>query len=141
MTDAQYWFGLLMVFSRSKARVGRRAWGSSRVVLVYVEYNLGAPHPGVMGHGYIDLDQFIDIMIYTTDGVMGLPAVTPRRTPHVRPFGTLLYHSRGGDFFNDIATAFTGHRHGGSAKVAVASSALYGMISGSPTADVSRRDQ
>lgn len=138
LTPAQYWFGVLMVLLTLE--ITRRATGIGllAVVLVFVAYNLfGHAIGGVLGHGHIGLDHFLDIMIYTTDGVMGLPArVAATYAFMFVLFGTLLYHSKGGDFFNDIATAFTGHRHGGSAKVAVASSGLYGMISGSPTADV-----
>ncbi|MDP2356957.1 MAG: TRAP transporter fused permease subunit [Beijerinckiaceae bacterium] len=138
LTPAQYWFGLLMILLTLE--ITRRATGVGllAVVLIFMAYNLfGHLIPGVLGHGYIGLDHFLDIIIYTTDGVMGLPArVAATYAFMFVLFGTLLYHSRGGDFFNDIATAFTGHRHGGSAKVAVASSGLYGMISGSPTSDV-----
>lgn len=138
LTPAQYWFGTLMVFLTLE--ITRRATGVGllAVVLIFMAYNLwGHLIPGVLGHGYIGFAHFLDIMIYTTDGVMGLPArVAATYAFMFVLFGTLLYHSRGGDFFNDIATAFTGHRHGGSAKVAVASSGLYGMISGSPTSDV-----
>ena len=138
LTTAQYWFGLLMIFLTLE--ITRRATGVGllAVVLIFVAYNLYGHHiSGVLGHGHIGLDHFLDIMIYTTDGVMGLPArVAATYAFMFVLFGTLLYHSRGGEFFNDIATAFTGHRHGGSAKVAVASSGLYGMISGSPTSDV-----
>jgi TRAP transporter 4TM/12TM fusion protein len=138
LTTAQYWFGLLMVFLTLEITRRATGFGLLAVVLVFVAYNLyGHLIPGVLGHGYIGLDHFLDIMIYTTDGVMGLPArVAATYAFMFVLFGTLLYHSRGGDFFNDIATAFTGHKHGGTAKVAVASSGLYGMISGSPTADV-----
>lgn len=138
LTPAQYWFGLVMVFLTLEITRRATGFGLLAVVLVFVAYNLfGHLIPGVLGHGYIGLDHFVDIMIYTTDGVMGLPArVAATYAFMFVLFGTLLYHSRGGDFFNDIATAFTGHKHGGTAKVAVASSGLYGMISGSPTADV-----
>jgi TRAP transporter 4TM/12TM fusion protein len=91
----------------------------------------------VFGYGPIGLEHFMDIMIYTTDGVMGLPARVAATYAFMFVLsGTLPYHSRCGDFFNDITTAFAGHRHGGSAKVAVASSGLYRMISGSPIAGV-----
>ncbi len=91
----------------------------------------------MFGYGPIGLEHFLDIMIYTTDGVMGLPArVAATYVFMFVLFGTLPYHSRCGDFFNDITTAFAGVRHGGSAKVAVASSGLYRMISGSPIAGV-----
>ncbi|HEY8579424.1 MAG TPA: TRAP transporter fused permease subunit [Beijerinckiaceae bacterium] len=138
LTEGQVFFGGLMVLLTME--ITRRATGLGllSIVLVFVAYNLFGHHiTGVMGHGYIDLLHFIDIMIYTTDGVMGLPArVAATYAFMFVLFGTLLYHSKGGDFFNDIAAAFTGSRHGGTAKVAVASSGLYGMISGSPTADV-----
>jgi TRAP transporter 4TM/12TM fusion protein len=138
LTNAQIFFGATMVFLTLE--ITRRATGLGllAIVLIFVAYNLlGHNIDGVLGHSYIDLLHFIDIMIYTTDGVMGLPArVAATYAFMFVLFGTLLYHAKGGDFFNDIATAFTGHRHGGPAKVAVASSGLYGMISGSPTSDV-----
>jgi TRAP transporter 4TM/12TM fusion protein len=138
LTTAQWTFGTIMVFLTLE--ITRRATGLGllAVVLIFMAYNLwGHLIPGVLGHGYIGYDHFLDIMIYTTDGVMGLPArVAATYAFMFVLFGTLLYHSKGGEFFNDIATAFTGHRHGGPAKVSVASSGLYGMISGSPTSDV-----
>lgn len=138
LTNAQIFFGATMVFLTLE--ITRRATGLGllAIVLIFVAYNLlGHNIDGVLSHSYIDLLHFIDIMIYTTDGVMGLPArVAATYAFMFVLFGTLLYHAKGGDFFNDIATAFTGHRHGGPAKVAVASSGLYGMISGSPTSDV-----
>jgi TRAP transporter 4TM/12TM fusion protein len=51
-------------------------------------------------------------------------------------FGALLNRSGGGDFFNDIAIAAFGRSRGGSAKVAVVSSLLFGTISGSAVANV-----
>lgn len=138
LTSAQYGFGLLMVFLTLEITRRATGFGLLAVVLIFMAYNLwGHVIPGVLGHGYIGMEHFVDIMIYTTDGVMGLPArVAATYAFMFVLFGTLLYHSRGGEFFADIAAAFAGHRHGGSAKVAVASSGLYGMISGSPTSDV-----
>lgn len=51
-------------------------------------------------------------------------------------FGALLNRSGGGDFFNDIAVAAFGRSRGGSAKVAVVSSLLFGTISGNAVANV-----
>jgi TRAP transporter 4TM/12TM fusion protein len=51
-------------------------------------------------------------------------------------FGALLERSGGGDFFNDVATAAFGRSRGGSAKVAVVSSLLFGTISGNAVANV-----
>jgi TRAP transporter 4TM/12TM fusion protein len=51
-------------------------------------------------------------------------------------FGVVLYYAKGADFFFDVAAAISGGKPGGPAKVAVVSSGLFGMVSGSPTADV-----
>jgi TRAP transporter 4TM/12TM fusion protein len=76
-------------------------------------------------------------MVYTTDGIMGLPArVAATYAFMFVMFGVTLYYAKGADFFYDVAAAISGGRPGGPAKVAVISSGLYGMISGSPTADV-----
>ena len=50
--------------------------------------------------------------------------------------GQILTRCGGGDFFTAIATALMGRYRGGSAKVAVTGSALFGMISGSAVANV-----
>jgi len=52
-------------------------------------------------------------------------------------FGVLIQVVGGGTFFNNIALALLGHTAGGAAKVAVISSSLFGMISGSASANVS----
>jgi TRAP transporter 4TM/12TM fusion protein len=51
-------------------------------------------------------------------------------------FGALLGRSGGADFFTDIAIALFGRFRGGSAKIAVVSSALFGTISGNAVANV-----
>jgi len=51
-------------------------------------------------------------------------------------FGKILEVSGGGQFFFDVAARFAGRQTGGVAKVAVVSSGLFGMISGSPTSDI-----
>jgi TRAP transporter 4TM/12TM fusion protein len=112
--------------------------GLTVIVLVFVVYNLyGHLLTGVLGHGYIDYNHFLDIMVYTTDGIMGLPArVAATYAFRFVMFGTFLYYAKGSDFFYDFASAISGRQVGGPAKVAVVSSGLYGMISGSPTSDV-----
>jgi TRAP transporter 4TM/12TM fusion protein len=112
--------------------------GLTVIVLIFVVYNLyGHVLQGVLGHGYIDYNHFLDIMVYTTDGIMGLPArVAATYAFMFVMFGTFLYYAKGSDFFYDFASAISGRQVGGPAKVAVVSSGLYGMISGSPTSDV-----
>jgi TRAP transporter 4TM/12TM fusion protein len=112
--------------------------GLTAVVLIFIAYNFfGHLLSGVLQHGEIDWVHFIDIMVYTTDGIMGLPArVAATYAFMFVLFGVVLYAAKGAEFFYDFAASLSGGRPGGPAKVAVISSGMYGMISGSPTADV-----
>jgi TRAP transporter 4TM/12TM fusion protein len=112
--------------------------GLTVVVLIFVAYNfLGHMLPGVLGHGYIDYRHFIDIMVFTTDGILGLPVRVAATYAFLFVlFGTVLGFAGGSDFFFDFAAVISGRRPGGPAKIAVVSSGLYGMVSGSPTSDV-----
>ncbi len=51
-------------------------------------------------------------------------------------FGQLLFAAGGGAFFTDLAMAATGRTRGGSAKISVVGSALFGSISGSAVSNV-----
>ena len=51
-------------------------------------------------------------------------------------FGRLLFMAGGGEFFTDLAMALTGRARGGSAKISVVGSALFGSISGSAVSNV-----
>ncbi|MBX2882678.1 MAG: TRAP transporter fused permease subunit [Granulosicoccus sp.] len=51
-------------------------------------------------------------------------------------FGQLLFAAGGGNFFTDLAMAATGRSRGGSAKISIFGSALFGSISGSAVSNV-----
>ncbi|HSR56318.1 MAG TPA: TRAP transporter fused permease subunit [Alphaproteobacteria bacterium] len=112
--------------------------GLTLIVAIFVLYNFFGHHlGGVLKHGYISPNHFLDIMVFTTDGIMGLPVrVAATYAFLFVMFGTLMYYAKGSDFFFDFAAAIAGRKPGGPAKVAVVSSGMYGMISGSPTSDV-----
>ena len=108
------------------------------IVLLFLAYNFfGHLLDGVLQHGYVDYNHILDIVVFTTDGIMGLPVrVAATYAFLFVMFGTLLFYAKGSEFFFDFAAALAGRQTGGPAKVAVVSSAMYGMISGSPTSDV-----
>jgi TRAP transporter 4TM/12TM fusion protein len=112
--------------------------GLTAIVLVFIAYNLfGDLIPGVLGHGEITLSHFLDIMVFTTDGLFGVPLRVAATYAFLFVlFGTTLAKTGGADFFFDLAASLTGRSRGGPAKIAVISSGLYGTISGSPTSDV-----
>jgi len=131
-------FGALMVLLTLEITRRTTGLGLTVVVFIFIAYNFfGHLLGGVLQHGYIDTVHFIDIMVYTTDGIMGLPArVAATYAFMFVMFGVVLYYAKGADFFFDVAAAISGGKPGGPAKVAVVSSGLFGMVSGSPTADV-----
>jgi TRAP transporter 4TM/12TM fusion protein len=108
------------------------------IVICFMIYNLyGHVLPAPFGHGYIGVEHFLDIMIFTTDGLFGTPLrVAATYVLLFVLFGTFLANAGGGEFFNNLAASVAGARVGGPAKIAVVSSGLYGTISGSPTSDV-----
>jgi TRAP transporter 4TM/12TM fusion protein len=112
--------------------------GLTAMVLIFVAYNFfGHNFEGVLQHSYIDSNHFLDIMVYTTDGILGLPVHVAATYAFLFVlFGTMLQQAKGSEFFFDLAAAISGKSPGGPAKIAVVSSGMYGMISGSPTSDV-----
>ncbi|MDP4594972.1 MAG: TRAP transporter fused permease subunit [Beijerinckiaceae bacterium] len=141
MEELAFWdmfFGSVMVFLTLEITRRSTGIGLLTVVVLFMLYNLfGHLLGGVIKHGYISPNWFVEKSIFTTEGVMGLPArVAATYAFMFVLFGTLLHLAKGSDFFFDIASALTGKSVGGPAKIAVISSGLYGMISGSPTSDV-----
>jgi TRAP transporter 4TM/12TM fusion protein len=138
LSEWDLFFGVLTVVLTVEITRRTTGAGLTLVVVIFIAYNFfGHLLTGVLSHGYIDWIHFIDIMVYTTDGIMGLPArVAATYAFMFVLFGVVLYAAKGADFFYDFAASLSGGRPGGPAKVAVISSGMYGMISGSPTADV-----
>jgi TRAP transporter 4TM/12TM fusion protein len=141
LTPLSFWdigFGIATVLLTLEITRRTTGAGLTTVVLLFIAYNfLGHRLDGVLHHGYIDYVHFIDIIVYTTDGIFGLPVRVAATYAFLFVlFGTLLFYAKGSDFFFNIAAVVAGRRVGGPAKVAVVSSGLYGMISGSPTSDV-----
>ncbi|MWD29018.1 TRAP transporter fused permease subunit [Aquicoccus sp. SCR17] len=112
--------------------------GLTSIVLIFLAYNLWGDHlGGVLGHGEISYDHFVDITIFTTDGLFGVPLRVAATYAFLFVlFGTALSKAGGAQFFYNLAAYLTGGAVGGPAKIAVVSSGLYGTISGSPTSDV-----
>ncbi|MEC7259112.1 MAG: TRAP transporter large permease subunit, partial [Pseudomonadota bacterium] len=108
------------------------------LVIAFIVYNrYGHMIDGPMGHGYISFRHFVDINVYTSDGLFGTPVRVAATYAFLFVlFGTVLERAKGGDFFFGLSAALTGKSPGGPAKVAVVSSALFGTMSGSPTSDV-----
>ena len=126
---------VLLTLEATRRTVGA---GLMLIVILFIAYNLfGDRLEGVLQHGEISIGHFLDINVFTTDGLFGIPIRVAATYAFVFVmFGTFLEKARGGDFFFDLAAIISGRSAGGPAKVAVFSSALFGTVSGSPTSDV-----
>jgi TRAP transporter 4TM/12TM fusion protein len=105
------------------------------VLLSYVVF--GQYLPGSLRHGGVTVDYFLEMQVVGTDGIFGAPLYVAASYAFLFVlFGNFYVASGGGQLFFDVAAALTGRTIGGPAKACVVSSGLYGMISGSPVADV-----
>ena len=85
----------------------------------------------------IPYGQLIDQMYLTTEGIFGIPLnVSATYMVLFILFGALVEHSGTGRLFRDFSLALAGGSAGGPAKVACVTSAMFGTISGSSTANV-----
>ena len=81
--------------------------------------------------------EIIDQMYLTTEGIFGIPInVSATYMVLFIVFGSLVEKTGTGKLFMDFAMALAGSTAGGPAKVACMTSAMFGTISGSSTANV-----
>ncbi|HDZ46302.1 hypothetical protein LCGC14_0085970 [marine sediment metagenome] len=126
---------LLLTVEATRRTVGV---GLTSVVMIFLVYNLwGHGLPGGLGFREVSYQHFLDIMMFTSDGLFGVPLrVAATYAFLFVMFGTFLAKAGGAEFFYNLSSAIAGHRVGGPAKISVISSGLYGTMSGSPTSDV-----
>ncbi|RCK21333.1 C4-dicarboxylate ABC transporter permease [Thalassospira profundimaris] len=120
--------------------VGRRAVGAifpALVIAGLLYALLGKYIPGSLGHRGFDVE-FVTETIFLGDlGIWGmLTGVAATVIAAFVLFGALLLHTGGGQSFMDLAMRLGGRQKGGAAKIAIISSGLFGMISGSAVANV-----
>ena len=91
----------------------------------------------MLSHKGASLNRLLSHMWLTTEGVFGIALGVSTGTIFVYVlFGTLLDRAGGGNYMMQVSFAALGHMRGGPAKVAVVSSALNGLISGSSVSNV-----
>lgn len=98
---------------------------------------LGHYVPGQFQGRDVDIDRMFIYIALDTNGLVGIPMVVS--TTIVVAFivlGKLLELSGGSRFFTEFSTALMGRYRGGSSKIAVTASSLFGSVSGSAVANV-----
>ncbi|GGO79960.1 ATP-binding protein [Marinobacterium nitratireducens] len=118
----------------------RRAAGLSLAIIIAGSLMLAyfsADLPEVLSGRPFRMDSFLYKMAYLDGNILGAPLATVGSV--VITFvlmGSVLLCTGGGRFFSNISAALFGGARGGSAKIAVTASGLFGSISGSAVANV-----
>ncbi|MBI4632788.1 MAG: TRAP transporter fused permease subunit [Deltaproteobacteria bacterium] len=129
---------LLLMVSLFEASRRLTGWAFPVIVLTFVLATIFQNYlPGLLyGKGY-GLDRLGYSVYVGTSGIFGTPlgvATTILITYIV--FGKLMQEAGAGRFFINLALSVTGWMRGGVAKATIFASCLFGMISGSPSAEV-----
>ncbi|WP_453990278.1 TRAP transporter permease [Bacillus nitroreducens] len=108
------------------------------IVLIGISYALWGHHlGGLIWHREFSFAEVVEDLAYSFNGLWGSPiSVAASFVYMFLLFGAFLQKAGAGEFFFQLSTALAGRTRGGAAKVAVLASAFFGMISGSPTANV-----
>lgn len=118
----------------------RRTAGPSLVVILVAALLIGVTAhwlPGQLTGRQVSADRLIGYLTLDPNGILGLPLlVTSTVVVAFVLFGALLNVAGGGNFFTDLALTAMGRFRGGTAKIAILASALFGSVSGSAVANV-----
>ncbi|HEX6980859.1 MAG TPA: TRAP transporter fused permease subunit [Alphaproteobacteria bacterium] len=118
----------------------RRTAGTALVVVILVLCTyamLGYLMPGDFATRPVQLSRLMVYLGIDTNALLGqaLQVALIVVVPFVL-MGQILSRAGGGEFFTGLSMAMMGRYRGGSAKIAVVGSALFGMVSGSAVANV-----
>jgi TRAP transporter 4TM/12TM fusion protein len=127
--------GMILLLEATRRAVG---WPMAVLAIFCLVYVFAGPYmPDVLVHKGASVSRTMSQMWLTTEGVFGVALGVSVSTIFVYVlFGSLLDRAGGGNYMMQVSFALLGHLRGGPAKVAVVSSALNGVVSGSSVANV-----
>lgn len=125
---------VLLLFATYKAT----SWPLVITCIVFLIYTAAGPYlPSILAHRGETWTRTANFMYVSTGSIFGVPSgIAATYIISFVIFGAFLERFGAGQWFVDLAYAGTGRFRGGPAKTSIASSALMGMISGSPAANV-----
>jgi TRAP transporter 4TM/12TM fusion protein len=126
---------LVVVVEMARRSIG---WPLPLVAVTALAYGLfGQYIPGEFGYPGIPLQSFLGTLTIAEGGIWGkLTGISVSIVAIFVIFGAILNAGEAGQGFMNVAAAAAGRLKGGAAKVSVISSALFGSISGSASANV-----
>ncbi|UKJ72702.1 TRAP transporter permease [Azospirillum brasilense] len=124
-----------LVFEAARRIMG---WALPIICGVFIPYALFGRHlPFGLAHRGYDIDQVIDNLYLSTEGIYGTPTFVSATFIFLFIlFGAFLERAGMIKLFNDVSLGLVGSSKGGPAKVAVVSSGFMGTINGSGVANV-----
>lgn len=135
---SEYIYGIALILLVLEA--GRRSmgWVMPTIGLVMILYALfGHLLGGTLWHTQFKLSTVIEQITMTTEGIWGSPTHSAVTVVFMFVlFGAVLNSTGTGEFFMDLSLCLTGRFCGATAKTAVVSSGLMGMIQGSSISNV-----
>ena len=138
--DGGFQIGMAFILLAVTVDMARRAvgWPLPSIAVLMLLYGMfGSRIPGEFGHGGMPLNSFLGTLTITEGGIWGsLTGVSATIVAVFVIFGAVLNAGQAGAGFMNVAAAVAGRLKGGAAKVSVLSSAMFGSISGSASANV-----
>jgi TRAP transporter 4TM/12TM fusion protein len=127
--------GLVLLLEATRRAVGTPMTVLAVLFLAYIM--LGQRMPEVLSHKGASLERMLSHQWLTTEGVYGVALGVSSSFIFIYVlFGALLDRAGAGNYMMQVSMALLGHMRGGPAKVAVVSSGLNGLISGSSVSNV-----
>jgi TRAP transporter 4TM/12TM fusion protein len=130
--------GTILVVLSVEALRRTTGWSLLSVLLVFMAYGLwGHVIPGKLAGRSMEVLELFSFLGIDNTALLGLPLRIISTIVIIFVFmGQLLLRSGGSQFFSDLAAALMGRSRGGSGKMGVFASGLFGSISGSAVANV-----
>jgi len=127
--------GIVLLLEATRRAVG---WPMAILAVLFMLYSLYGPYlPDLLAHKGVSFTRLLSHMWLSTEGVYGVALGVSASTIFVYVlFGSLLDRAGGGNYMMQVSFAALGHMRGGPAVVAVVSSGLNGLISGSSVSNV-----
>ncbi|MDY0096468.1 MAG: TRAP transporter permease [Candidatus Vecturithrix sp.] len=138
VTRSQLLLGIILTLVLLEVTRRVVGWPLALIGLLFAAYMLYGHHlPGMLRGFQFSLPEVIEQLYLTSEGILGIPlGVSATYVIIFLIFGGFLNLSGIGEYFMSIAIVLTGKARGGPAKIAVVSSGLFGMLSGSAVANV-----
>jgi TRAP transporter 4TM/12TM fusion protein len=108
------------------------------VLLFFIAFGVAGQFiPGQLQGRPVALGQMISYLTFDTNSLVGAPMkIVTTVVVAFLLFGAVLFRSGGSAFFTELSSSLMGRSRGGSAKIAIVASSLFGTISGSAVSNV-----